>query len=41
MGEELGGNVKGAVGSLIGSEQMRAEGTAQELKGKGRQKANR
>jgi uncharacterized protein YjbJ (UPF0337 family) len=41
MGEELGGKAKGAVGRLLGNQQMRVEGKAKELKGKGRQKANR
>lgn len=41
VGEELGGKVKGAVGDLIDNEQMQAEGKAKELKGQGRQKANR
>ncbi|NTV62151.1 MAG: CsbD family protein, partial [Oscillochloris sp.] len=41
IGEEIAGKGEGAVGSLIGNEQMQAEGKAKELKGKGRQKANR
>jgi uncharacterized protein YjbJ (UPF0337 family) len=35
--EQIGGKIKGAVGSLIGSEQMQAEGKAQELKGEAKQ----
>lgn len=34
--EEIGGKIKGAVGNLVGSERMRAEGEAQELRGKER-----
>ena len=39
--EEIKGAVKEGVGDLIANEQMQAEGKAKELKGKGRQKANR
>jgi uncharacterized protein YjbJ (UPF0337 family) len=37
--EELGGKIKGAVGHLIGNEQMEAEGKATELKGEAKQEA--
>jgi uncharacterized protein YjbJ (UPF0337 family) len=37
--EELGGKIKGAVGKLVGNEQMEAEGKVQELKGEGKQEA--
>jgi len=37
--EKLGGKVKGAVGKLIGNEQMQAEGKAKELKGDAKQQA--
>jgi len=37
--EELGGKIKGAVGNLIGNEQMEAEGKATELKGEAKQEA--
>jgi len=37
--EKLGGKVKGAVGKLIGNEQMEAEGKAKELKGDAKQQA--
>jgi uncharacterized protein YjbJ (UPF0337 family) len=35
--EELGGNIKQAVGGLVGDEQMEAEGRARDLQGEGRQ----
>ena len=35
--EELGGKIKGAVGKLIGSDKMKAEGRAKELEGKAKQ----
>jgi uncharacterized protein YjbJ (UPF0337 family) len=37
--EQLGGKIKGTVGSLIGNKQMEAEGKAKELKGKAKQEA--
>lgn len=37
--EELGGKIKGAVGSVVGNEQMEAEGKATELKGQAKQEA--
>lgn len=37
--EELGGKIKGAVGRLVGDEQMEAEGNLKEVKGKGKQEA--
>jgi len=37
--EELGGKIKGAVGKLIGNEQMQAEGKVAEIKGEATQKA--
>ena len=37
--EQLGGKLKGAVGSLIGNKQMEAEGKATALKGKAKQEA--
>ena len=39
-GEELKGNLKQGVGRMIDDEQMEAEGRADELKGRARQKAN-
>ena len=39
-GEQIKGGVKRAVGDLIDDEQMEAEGHAENLKGKARQKAN-
>ena len=38
--EEIKGKIKGAAGDLIDNEQMEAEGRAEELKGRGRQRAN-
>ena len=38
--EEIKGHVKHGVGSVLGNEQMQAEGKARELKGDARQKAN-
>ena len=38
-GEEIGGKIKAGIGSLIGNEQMEAEGRAHELKGKAKQEA--
>ena len=35
--EEIGGKIKGAVGSVIGNRRMQAEGKATELKGESRQ----
>jgi len=32
--EEVGGKIKGSVGSLIGNQQMEAEGKAKELQGR-------
>jgi uncharacterized protein YjbJ (UPF0337 family) len=37
--EEIGGKIKGAVGALIGDEQMEAEGKAKALKGEAKQEA--
>jgi len=37
--EEVGGKIKGAVGRVIGNEQMEAEGKATELKGEAKQEA--
>ena len=37
--EKVGGKLKGAVGSLIGNEQMEAEGKAKELKGEAKENA--
>ena len=37
--EQVGGKIKGAIGTAIGNEQMQAEGKAKELKGKGKQEA--
>ncbi len=37
--EELGGKLKGAVGKLLGNEQMQAEGKVAEIKGEATQKA--
>jgi uncharacterized protein YjbJ (UPF0337 family) len=37
--EELGGKIKGAVGKVIGNEQMEAEGKAKELSGEAKQEA--
>ena len=37
--EQIGGKIKGAVGSLIGNRHMKAEGKATELKGAAKQKA--
>ena len=37
VAEEIGGKIKGGVGSLIGNEQMEAEGKAKELQGQARQ----
>ena len=37
--EELGGKIKKGVGSLIGNEQMEAEGRVTELKGEAKQEA--
>jgi uncharacterized protein YjbJ (UPF0337 family) len=37
--EELGGKIKGAIGKVIGNEQMQAEGKAKELEGKAKQEA--
>ena len=37
--EQIGGKIKGAVGSLIGNKQMKAEGKATELKGEAKQTA--
>lgn len=39
-GEEIKGKIKGAAGDMIDNEQMEAEGRAEELKGRARQKAN-
>ena len=41
LAEEVGGKIKKTVGSVIGNEQMQAEGKAKELKGEARQKANK
>ena len=37
--EELGGKLKGAVGKVLGNEQMQAEGKVKEIKGRGKQEA--
>lgn len=37
--EEIGGKIKGAVGHVIGNEQMEAEGKVTELKGEAKQEA--
>lgn len=37
--EKLGGKLKGAVGAVIGNEQMEAEGRAKELKGQAKENA--
>jgi uncharacterized protein YjbJ (UPF0337 family) len=37
--EEVGGKIKGAVGKLIGNEQMEAEGKARALQGEAKQEA--
>lgn len=37
--EQLGGKLKKGVGKLIGNEQMQAEGTAKELKGRAEEEA--
>ena len=39
VAEEIGGKVKGAIGSLIGNEQMEAEGDAKALAGEAKQEA--
>jgi len=40
-GEQFTGNVKNAVGKVIGNEQMRAEGDVEWAKGKARNEANK
>jgi len=39
VAEKLGGKVKGAVGKLIGNEQMQAEGKVKEVKGQAKEQA--
>jgi uncharacterized protein YjbJ (UPF0337 family) len=39
MAEKIGGKIKNAIGKVLGSEQLEAEGKAKELKGEAREEA--